>query len=72
MQEDWKCIVTNTVTSKGHSGSKKTKNKDEAEAFEILGIDFYSNFSFNFLSHKAFNLEILSVKEKWRLWFHNN
>lgn len=64
--------MTNTVTSKGHSGSKKTKNKDGAEAFEILGIDFYSNFSFNFSSHKAFNLEILCVKEKWRLWFHNN
>lgn len=67
MQEDWKCIVTNTVTSKGHAGSEKTKNKDGAEVFEVLEIDFYSNFSFNFSSHKAFNLEIFSVKEKWRL-----
>lgn len=72
MQQDWKCIVTNTATNKGHSGSKKTKNKDGAEAFEILEIDFYSNFSFNFSSLKAFNLEILSMEEKWRLWFHNN
>lgn len=59
--------MTNTITSKGHSGSEKTKNKDGVEAFEVLEIDFYSNFSFNFSSHKVFNLEIFSVKEKWRL-----
>lgn len=40
--------MTKTVTSKGHSGSKKTKNKDGAETFEILEIDFYSALSFNF------------------------
>lgn len=48
MQQNCKCIVTNTVTSKGHSGSMKTKNKDGAEAFRILEIEFYSNLSFNF------------------------
>lgn len=48
MQQNCKCIVTNTVTSKGHSDSMKTKNKDGAEAFKILEIEFYSNLSFNF------------------------
>lgn len=37
-----------TVPSKGRSGSKETKNKDEAETFEVLETDFYSSLSFNF------------------------
>lgn len=40
--------MTNTVTNKGHSGSKETKNKDGAETFKILEIDFHSTLSFDF------------------------